>query len=346
MMETKLWVALCALLLVNLASADRDNDHTAASNASRSGDSEAPAAPDSGLDPINQAVPTPSPNGPDTNSSSAVASSLGNDTATDGKTISPTPEPKKDNGTNIVSPSEAAGPEKNLTDPSTSQLPVPPSESHDPTSHTSLNSTAISPTDAAGTASADITPAITPPSNTTHHAAFPLPDTPSNQTTHPQTHSVTSVPTPEPETIAVTNVTQSSSTSSTSSPQELPSSESPALTSPQTTSQPGGHPETSTGTHHKSTTSPQSSPSAQAKPHADTPSQLNVGGDTTMVHESPTLDPLLAGLVSAFIITAVIITLLLFLKLRRRDSRPEFRRLQDLPMDDMMEDTPLSMYSY
>lgn len=53
----------------------------------------------------------------------------------------------------------------------------------------------------------------------------------------------------------------------------------------------------------------------------------------TMVHESPTtLDPLLAGLVSAFIITAVIITLLLFLKLRRRDNRPEFRRLQDLPM--------------
>lgn len=51
-----------------------------------------------------------------------------------------------------------------------------------------------------------------------------------------------------------------------------------------------------------------------------------------MVHESPKLDPLLAGLVSAFIITAVIITLLLFLKLRRRDNRPEFRRLQDLPM--------------
>lgn len=49
-------------------------------------------------------------------------------------------------------------------------------------------------------------------------------------------------------------------------------------------------------------------------------------------HESPTLDPLLAGLVIAFIVTAVIITLLLFLKLRRRDNRPEFRRLQDLPM--------------
>lgn len=57
----------------------------------------------------------------------------------------------------------------------------------------------------------------------------------------------------------------------------------------------------------------------------------------TMQHESPTLDPLLAGLVSAFIITAVIITLLLFLKLRRRDNRPEFRRLQDLPMVSVSE---------
>lgn len=52
----------------------------------------------------------------------------------------------------------------------------------------------------------------------------------------------------------------------------------------------------------------------------------------TILHQTPTLDPLLAGLVSAFIITAVILTLLLFLKLRGRNSRPEFRRLQDLPM--------------
>lgn len=52
----------------------------------------------------------------------------------------------------------------------------------------------------------------------------------------------------------------------------------------------------------------------------------------TMLHQTQTLDPLLASLVSAFIITAVIITLLLFLKLRQRNSRPEFHRLQDLPM--------------
>lgn len=51
-----------------------------------------------------------------------------------------------------------------------------------------------------------------------------------------------------------------------------------------------------------------------------------------MVPSSPKLDPLLAGLVSFFIITAVITILLLFLKLRKRGNQPEFRRLQDLPM--------------
>ena len=50
------------------------------------------------------------------------------------------------------------------------------------------------------------------------------------------------------------------------------------------------------------------------------------------VSSAPSLDPLLAGLVAAFIITAIIITLLVFIRLRRRDNRPEFRRLQDLPM--------------
>lgn len=52
----------------------------------------------------------------------------------------------------------------------------------------------------------------------------------------------------------------------------------------------------------------------------------------TTLLKSPTLDPLLASLVSAFIVTAVIITLVLFLKLRKRNSGPEFHRLQDLPM--------------
>ena len=54
--------------------------------------------------------------------------------------------------------------------------------------------------------------------------------------------------------------------------------------------------------------------------------------DSPLTPAEKAVDPLVAGLVSAFIATAVVIILLLFLKLRRRDNRPQFHRLQDLPM--------------
>ncbi|XP_043984960.1 cell wall protein DAN4-like [Gambusia affinis] len=76
--------------------------------------------------------------------------------------------------------------------------------------------------------------------------------------------------------------------------------------------------------------------------HAESSPKLTMEGSNS--HDSPR--PLLVGLVSAFIIAAIVITLLLFLKFRRRQNGPRFHRLQDLPMDDMMEETPLSMYSY
>ncbi|KAM6939327.1 uncharacterized protein PEZ65_005403 [Lycodopsis pacificus] len=238
----------------------------------------------------------------------------------------------------------------------TSHTPTTPSTPTTSTPTTSITSTSITSTSTTTTAgpthtthttpTAD-TPTTTPQTETTHHAARPDSATPSNQPTHNTTLSPTSAPTtepPKPETTAIT-ITTASSISSTSSSQEGPGSDASTLTPPQNTSQSDGHAKASSEAQPTHAVSPPSSPSAQAKTHAD-PSQLNVGDDPTMVHDSPTLDPLLAGLVSAFIITAVIITLLLFLKLRRRDNRPEFRRLQDLPMDDMMEDTPLSMYSY
>ncbi|RXN32292.1 cell wall RBR3-like protein [Labeo rohita] len=86
-----------------------------------------------------------------------------------------------------------------------------------------------------------------------------------------------------------------------------------------------------------------SSSPVQAKAHADTPSALNVGDDD---NSKATTDPLLAGLVSAFVVVAAIVSVLIFLKFRNTNDGPEFRRLQDLPMDDMLEDAPLSMYSY
>lgn len=98
------------------------------------------------------------------------------------------------------------------------------------------------------------------------------------------------------------------------------------------------------------------------------------------------LDPLLAALVSIFIICTAMVSAVLFLRFRQRSEHPEFHRLQDLPMvslrtkldvldiaiflysilyesnetilenthlnsvslyqDDLLEDTPLSRYSY
>ncbi|XP_074543906.1 uncharacterized protein LOC141803803 [Halichoeres trimaculatus] len=81
--------------------------------------------------------------------------------------------------------------------------------------------------------------------------------------------------------------------------------------------------------------------------HKEVPSELNVGDeDHKQPRSSSPLDPLLAGLLSVFIVTTAIVFIVLFLKFRQRTNHPEFHRLQDLPMDDLMEDTPLSRYSY
>lgn len=81
------------------------------------------------------------------------------------------------------------------------------------------------------------------------------------------------------------------------------------------------------------------------------PSVLDVGDDgkdvpgvTNRVFSNT--DPLVVAVISVFIVMIGILALVGFLRYRQRNSRTEFRRLQDLPMDDMMEDTPLSLYSY
>ncbi|KAG8003538.1 Methylmalonic aciduria and homocystinuria type C protein-like protein, partial [Nibea albiflora] len=274
------------------------------------------SVPVSSLNPISQAVTTPPTNGSDTTPSSNVTSSFVNNTSTEQQeAISMTPEPKEANGTNI-SPSPAAD---NVTDHSTTQPPIPASGSHAPTSHIPVTTVAINATHPAHTAPVDTTQSTTLSTNTSSHVESTLPH-PTNQTTLPKTHSSTSAPTPEPASTTTTTITQPDSTSSGGSSHEPLNSVSPTLA------------QTPPKTSHTETASTTSTTTPLQKVH-NNPSPLNVeGSDTTMVHESPKLDPLLAGLVSAFIITAVIITLLLFLKLRRRDNRPEFRRLQDLPM--------------
>ncbi|XP_019936852.2 uncharacterized protein [Paralichthys olivaceus] len=343
MMENKLWTVLWALLLtVNLGSTEHGNDHAPASQSPLgaevfTGAPAADSAPAPRLEPTSRpALPLTSS---DTNTSSSGTGSL-----TKEEEITPKPsehkpsEHKGKNDSNIASPSVSAVPENssNQTEDLSLQPQTLPSENQTTTSQTNSASQTIT------TSSPHTTHDM--PVETTTYPTTPYPHC-NTQPGEPKTQPPTSAPTPEPETISsttttTTTTTHSMSTSSTSSSQEKPITESQTLTSPHTTQSHAPRVQA------KSTTAPSSSSTPQAKARADTPSQLNVGGDTMMVHESPTLDPLLAGLVTAFIITAVVITLLLFLKLRRRDNRPEFRRLQDLPMDDMMEDTPLSMYSY
>ncbi|CAN9503105.1 unnamed protein product [Ophioblennius macclurei] len=102
----------------------------------------------------------------------------------------------------------------------------------------------------------------------------------------------------------------------------------------------------------KTTGRPQTSapgPEPAGPTHREGPSELNVGDEElkrSHYHSRSRLDPLLAGLLSVFIVSTAIVFVVLFLKFRQRTNHPEFHRLQDLPMDDLMEDTPLSRYSY
>ncbi|KAL7888069.1 hypothetical protein AOLI_G00030430 [Acnodon oligacanthus] len=171
-------------------------------------------------------------------------------------------------------------------------------------------------------------------------------------TTAPTTATLTSTPLPKAKphssTSAPTTVSQTLSASTTVS-QNTTASRKSTTTSPEATtaqSKQASSTDTTKGASTTTTTTLQttetSKPHNSTEAHADTPSELNVGDDES----SATMDPLLAGLVSVFVVTAAIVSLLIFLKFRRHNERPEFRRLQDLPMDDMMEDTPLSMYSY
>uniref|UniRef100_A0A8C8SPQ1 Uncharacterized protein n=1 Tax=Pelusios castaneus TaxID=367368 RepID=A0A8C8SPQ1_9SAUR len=89
-----------------------------------------------------------------------------------------------------------------------------------------------------------------------------------------------------------------------------------------------------------------------AGPVREKPAVLDVGDDdgqdppSSAVASPMGADPLVLGVVSVFVVMVGILALVGFLRYRQRNSRMEFRRLQDLPMDDMMEDTPLSLYSY
>ncbi|XP_029380962.1 salivary glue protein Sgs-3-like [Echeneis naucrates] len=174
---------------------------------------------------------------------------------------------------------------------------------------------------------------MTPHTGPSSAAAGRLSSTPPPQSATPQNH----ISTAENRTLQTTDTP--TSTFSSQPAHTLQDGSSTALafsTQPQ--------PESPT-TEHPSRTAP----SSTRLTHQEVPSELNVGDEDTKGHQyhpSSPLDPLLAGLLSVFIVTTAIIFVVLFLKLRQRTNQPEFHRLQDLPMDDLMEDTPLSRYTY
>ncbi|XP_032428538.1 uncharacterized protein YMR317W-like [Xiphophorus hellerii] len=190
-------------------------------------------------------------------------------------------------------------------------------------------------TNATNTTGTFSTPAPHTTQSTSNHTT-PLHDaitssTPSNNSTQNETSSPTSVSAPNATTAAAATAASTVSTSAFNATSSRDA----------TTYQPS--------TAANQATSKLSSVNATTLPNitstqAESSPQLTIKGSNSP--DSPRLDPLLVGLVSAFIIAAIVITLLLFLKFRRRQSGPQFHRLQDLPMDDMMEETPLSMYSY
>ncbi|CAB1324206.1 unnamed protein product [Coregonus sp. 'balchen'] len=326
-METKILVALCALILSlgsNVEGQDPGDPSSPSDGPLALGMSAATQAPLPGGSLSLPSTDSPKPasdltdRGLSNNNNSSSSSS--NDTEVVVKEVQ---------ATSVGVPETPPIPEKtpgpgNLTE-ETVQPSVAPSDNQTAPTHTPITTVLVH------------NPSTTPPHTPVHSTTPPL-HAPHPSTQHPKTHSpittTVSPPPIRPETHPTNTAAdpQPSSTPSpnpeTSNPTQPKQTVSPVPTTTTTTSPPAvpmSEPQTSSTTPLPAST-PASSPPSQAKTHADIPSQLNV--------------------VDAFIVTAAIITLLLFIKLRRRDQRPEFRRLQDLPMDDMMEDTPLSMYSY
>ncbi|XP_064372206.1 uncharacterized protein LOC112985533 [Dromaius novaehollandiae] len=109
---------------------------------------------------------------------------------------------------------------------------------------------------------------------------------------------------------------------------------------------------TSTPTSTAAVTTNASALEQPVPPMHEKASVLDVGDDenpelpSSPLDETTRADPLVIAVISVFIVMVGILGLVGFLRYRQHNSRMEFRRLQDLPMDDMMEDTPLSLYSY
>ncbi|CAM4607559.1 uncharacterized protein LOC125641807 [Caretta caretta] len=225
----------------------------------------------------------------------------------------------------VLSPPALAA---NTTNPP-GQNGTEPSSPPGPTGATTMASTSLPPKDALATAG----------SSPLEPSAF---STLGPTTGNPEPTAESPEPTPQ---TAQENATEESTAGPATMPAAMTTGSPPAATTPSTT----------TVTARASSTT-RAATTAVMQPSADPvhekASVLDVGDDdgqdlpSSAVAGAMGADPLVIGVISMFVVMVGILALVGFLRYRQRNSRMDFRRLQDLPMDDMMEDTPLSLYSY
>ncbi|KAM8887727.1 uncharacterized protein ACB058_006417 [Synchiropus picturatus] len=328
-METKLCVSLCALLLLGLGSAAHGSDQSVSPPSTtapeaRTKKTDTPV-PHKDTQNVTQKSTTATPAAATPPDGSHQSVSPPSTTAPEARTKkTDTPVPHKDT--------------QNVTQKSTTATPAAATPPDGGVSHRILMTNQTG-SDANRNQNTTLEPPLVISSNESHSGNSTSRPLKVNHTSSSLDSVVTSDPLKETHTSTAVPPAKST-TASDSNPISTK-----VISSSHPTTNVLQHSESTTQVHIKASTKLPNITTTKTEIHTDTSSKLNIKGDTMKDSKSPPLDPLLAGLVSAFIITAVIITLLLFLKLRRRDTRPEFRRLQELPMDDM-EDTPLSMYSY
>lgn len=169
-----------------------------------------------------------------------------------------------------------------------------------------------------------------------------------NSATDTRTSAATAITSVSTTLSAGEGTTTSESPSITPTPLSPSTSQTPGHTFSSRPASSSSFPSTDPGVVSLTTASAPSTIQPRSPTQQDVPSQLNVGDEDLKGsgHRPNSLDPLLAGLLSVFIVTTAVVFVVLFLKFRQQNSNPEFHRLQDLPMDDLMEDTPLSRYTY
>ncbi|XP_031419153.1 mucin-2 [Clupea harengus] len=228
-------------------------------------------------------------------------------------------------------------------------LPVPPqNDTLSPKPFTFTASTAVATSLPPGTGTAPLEP-ITTPAASTHQTDSDLLNTGTltpAASTHQTDSGLLNTGTWTPALVATQIIPQSTLIPvSTQTTQQSPPESVPEKTTLKMTSLP---PTPTQGL--LTSEAPQTPVQLSVAPaKQDDPPQLDVGDEDAPRDGHPPaspLDPILTGLVSIFIVCTAIASVLLFLKFRHRHEHPEFHRLQDLPMDDLLEDTPLSRYSY